>query len=218
MNAPVSLLIGFAYPRPNLRIQNAPQWVHRESYDITAKAAGNPSKAEMEAMLRSLLVQRFGFRSHWAEKEVNAYDLVLARTDGKLGDGLRRVDVDCDARAAAARAGQQLDPLPSSANGLAPCFIRAMDGAMLSGGYPLKGIAEQMEHLAQRPVVDRTGLEGFYEVTLKYRSGPPEAESKPSDLPILFTAIQEQLGLKLQNSRAPISTIIIDWIDQPSEN
>ena len=217
-NAPVSLLIGFAYPRPNLRIQSAPQWVHRDSYDITAKAAGDPTKAEMEAMLRSLLVQRFGFKSHWAEKEVNAYDLVLARADGKLGDGFRRIDVDCDARAAAARAGRPLDPLPPSANGLAPCFIRAFDGGMLSGGYPLKGIAEQMELLAQRPVIDRTGLEGFYEVTLKYRPGPPEAESQPGDLPILFTALQEQLGLKLQPSRAPISTIIVDWIDQPSEN
>ena len=218
LNAPVSLLIGFAYPRPNLRLQNAPQWVERESYDITAKAAGNPTKAEMEAMLRSLLVQRFSFKSHWAEKEVNAYDLVLVRTDGKLGNGLRRVDVDCDARAAAARAGRPLDPLPASANGLRPCFIRAYDGGMLSGGYPLKGIAEQMELLALRPVIDRTGLEGFYEVTLTYRPGPPEAESKPGDLPILFTAIQEQLGLKLQPSRAPISTIIIDWIDRPSEN
>ena len=217
-NAPVHLLIGFAYPRPNLLIQNAPQWVYRETYDITAKAAGNPTKAEMEAMLRSLLVQRFGFKSHWAEKEVSAYDLVLARTDRKLGDGFRRVDVDCDARAAAARAGRPLDPLPPSANGLAPCFIRAMDGAMLSGGYPLTGIVEQMELLAQRPVIDRTGLEGFYEVTLKYRPGPPEAESKPGDLPILFTAIQEQLGLKLQPSSAPLSTIIIDFIDRPSEN
>jgi len=89
---------------------------------------------------------------------------------------------------------------------------------MLSGGYPLRGIAEQMEVLALRPVIDRTGLEGFYEVTLKYRPGPPEAESKPGDLPILFTAIQEQLGLKLQPSRAPLSTLIIDWIDRPSEN
>jgi uncharacterized protein (TIGR03435 family) len=218
MNAPVSLLIGFAHPRPNLRIQNAPQWVHRESYDITAKASGEPTKAEMEAMLRSLLVQRFSFRAHWEEKEVDAYDLVLARADGRLGRGLRRVDVDCDARAAAARAGRQLDPLPPSQNGLSPCFVRAMDGAMLSGGYPLRGVAEQMEFIARRPVIDRTGLEGFYEVTLKYRPGPPEAESQPGDLPILFTAIQEQLGLKLQSSRAIISTIVIDRIDQPSEN
>jgi uncharacterized protein (TIGR03435 family) len=217
-NATVNLLIGFAYPRPSLRIQNAPQWVYRDSYDITAKAAGDPTQAEMEAMLRSLLVQRFGFKSHWADKEVNTYDLVLARTDGKLGDGFRRVDVDCDARAAAARAGRPPDPLPPSANGLAPCFIRAFDGGMLSGGYPLRGIAEQMEVLALRPVIDRTGLDGFYEVTLKYRPGPPEAPSQPGDLPILFTAIQEQLGLKLQPSRAPLSTLIIDGFDQPSEN
>jgi len=93
-----------------------------------------------------------------------------------------------------------------------------MDGALLSGGYPLTGVAERLEFLARRPVIDQTGLDGFYEVTLRYRPGPPEAESQPGELPILFTAIQEQLGLRLQPTRAIISTIIIDRMEQPSQN
>ena len=218
VNAPVAFLINWANPRPNLRIRNAPQWVNSDAYDINAKAPGDATKAEMEAMLRSLLAQRFNFSAHWEEEEVDAYELVLARKDGRLGAGLRRVEADCEARAAVLRTGREPDPLPASQNGLAPCAVRAMDGALLSGGYPLKGVAERLEFLAGRPVIDRTGLDGFYEVTLRYRPGPPEAESRPGELPILFTAIQEQLGLRLQPTRAVISTIIIDRIAQPSQN
>lgn len=220
VNAPITALIGRAYPRTNPRLAGAPDWLGRESYDITATASGNPTPAEMEPMLQALLAERFKLAIHVETEQQESFALIAARKDGRLGPGLRKLEVgvDCAGRAAATRAGQLPPPLAPAKNGLAPCIVRAYDGIVLSGGIPMAHLANSLTFPAGRTVVDKTGLTDQYEVTLNYRPGPISAEDRLGEPPSLFTALQEQLGLKLESIRSVVEVLVIDHIERPTSN
>jgi bla regulator protein blaR1 len=218
-NAPLTALLGRAYPTPNMRVVGAPDWLGRESYDIIAKAPdANPTPTEMQAMLRALLADRFKLAVHFETRDQDVYDLVAANT-GKVGPGLRKVDIDCDSRAAAAREGKPVERLPAADNGMAPCAIRAYDGGLLAGGITMAQLALSLNLAAGRTVIDKTGLAGRFEVTLNYRPGPVPVEGgDPGGVPPFFTAIQDQLGLKLQPGRTTVDVLVIDHIERPADN
>jgi uncharacterized protein (TIGR03435 family) len=197
----------------------APDWVLNEVYDLTAKAASDVTREQMTAMLQTMLAERFKLAVHYEMQDRPVYALVLARADGRLGPGIRRSELDCDAIQAARRAGSK-EPSPATSNGAPACgmSMRGEQGmTVLLGARPLSALAASLGSGTGRVVVDKTGLTGNYDVTLRYMSQPSANES-PDAPPEIFTALQEQLGLKLEPARAPLRILVIDHIERPTEN
>jgi len=110
-------------------------------------------------------------------------------------------------------AGKPEPALTPPSNGAPPCGIRANRGEFLAGGITVEGLARNLASRAGRVIFDRTGLAGYYQITLRF--APDVAVD--TDMPTLFTALQEQLGLKLEPSGAPLQTLVIDHIERPAE-
>jgi len=193
-----------------------PGWVTAERYDIDAKAPEGAKPADIAVMLRTVLAERFAFKAHIETREQSIYELVRANPGGPLSSGLARVDVDCEALRESRGRGEKpaLQPLPG---GLLPCDMSTRGGAAMeirSGGMKMANLGRSIQSGTARIIVDKTGLEGFYAFTLRYTGTP----SPDSDVPSLFTALQEQLGLRLQAATAPVRVLVIDSIQRPTEN
>ena len=130
------------------------------------------------------------------------------------GSVYAQVDADCDARRDAARRGEEVPELPPAANGVAACQNKVGNGTVLSGGMRFSQLASTVRNPAGRLIVDDTGLTGFYEFVLEYASGPQDAAS-PDPRPNIFTAFEEQLGLKLRPSTTPVQVVVIDHVERP---
>jgi uncharacterized protein (TIGR03435 family) len=191
--------------------------------DTPAGAAGTPQKL---LMLRTLLAERFKLAVHHETRTLPVYVLVLARGDGKLGPKLQSTDRDCQALTAAR--GGALPPPPTPGEpppcgaviGLGPVSL------LKAGGQTVPSLVTLFSRLTNRTIIDRTGLSGAFDVDLRFDSeglpdiGPPglPRPSPPpnSDTPSFFTAIQEQLGLKLNSDRGPIDVVVIDHVEHPT--
>jgi uncharacterized protein (TIGR03435 family) len=174
-------------------------------------------------MLKSLLADRFKLVVHNEAKDAPAYALMVAREDSRLGPKLKSVTMDC----VALRTGQG-DVLPSN-SAKALCSIRSGPGLMISGGATMPQLATSLSRFAGRTVFDRTGLTGLFELEVTWvaeRQGQAVAPiGAPSIPPVdpngptsLFTAVREQLGLKLEPIKLPVDTLIIDEIERPTED
>ena len=168
-------------------------------------------------MLRTLLIERFKLVTHRETRELTLYELVLARSDKKLGPQLRPTVVDC---VPARRGGPPPAPQP---NGRPSCGMLGGAGRIAGGGADIGQLAAQLSRLLNSTVLDKTGLSGQYDVDLTFTpellsaGGPPPPGVDP-DGPSVFTALQEQLGLKLQSSRGPVDVLVIDHVEHPTEN
>jgi uncharacterized protein (TIGR03435 family) len=157
------------------------------------------------------------------------FALVLARRDGKLGPGLVRADVDCGAIEAARRSQGNDAPKESPAR-LENCGRSMAPGVILARGQTMPEVAAAFAQLSNtgmslnRPVVDRTGLSGNFDVNLRFTPEHiPDASDGPFPLPdpggpSLFTAVQEQSGLKLESQRGPVDVLVIDQAEKPTED
>lgn len=230
VNIPLGTLISRAYP-PAVPIDmvGLPEWTRQERYDVSATSTLTlPTQDQQMAMLRAMLADRCRLVAHMESREQPVYDLVVARSDGKLGPNLEPSDVDCDAKSAddraaaeAARAAGTIPTRPAipDFNGPPPsCSLRMLTDRT-EGGGTMEMLARLLRPAAGRPVIDKTGLKGSYRLTLPFNlilaRGPQTAgDSAPS----IFTALQEQLGLKLESSRALREVLIIDHIERPTEN
>jgi len=189
-------------------IVGLPEWAKSERYDVSATSSlSQATTDERLGMWRAMLVDRFRLVAHLEKRIRPAYDLVRARRDGRLGPGLTRVALACEAEPCAMR----VEPHGSSRFGL-----------LLAGETTLAALATQLRATVQRPVVDKTGLHGRYRVRLIYddmasRLGL-EAASWPDLGPSLSTAVREQLGLRLRSSTAAQDTLVVDHIERPTEN
>jgi uncharacterized protein (TIGR03435 family) len=174
----------------------------------------------MEAMLRAMLADRFKLAVHYEIQERPVYALVLARADGRLGPNIKKSELDCDAIQAARRAGSK-EPPPATSNGAPACGMSMRGGVgleVLMGARPLSALASSFgSGTTGRVVIDKTGLSGLYDMTLNYVS-QPKPDAPPGTPPDVFTAVQEQLGLKLESDRAPLKILVIDRIERPTEN
>ena len=208
-----------AYPADVSELIGLPDWVDSETYDLTAQAGREVPKEQMEAMLRAMLADRFKLAVHYEIQERPVYALVVARADGRLGPNIKKSDLDCDAIQAARRAGST-DAFPATSNGAPACgmSMRGEQGmTVLLGARPLSTLAASLGSGTGRVVVDKTGLKGNYDLTLRYVDRP-EPNAPPDSPPEIFTALQEQLGLKLEPDRAPLKILVIDHIEKPTEN
>ena len=230
-NMPLRLLIRNAYGIQDFQLVGAPDWADSERFDIIAKAehdigppipGGPPSPIQL--MLRSLLEDRFKLALHTEKRELPIYALVLARPDGKLGPQLQPTKTDCSALSGArGRGGPPPDP-PPPRGGRPACGVRMMPGQLAAGGFPIGLLAQQLSQSAQRVVVDRTGLTGNYDFDLKWtpdqlpQGAPPGAPVPAIDPngPSLFTAVQEQLGLKLESTKGAVEVLVVDHVERPT--
>jgi uncharacterized protein (TIGR03435 family) len=233
-NMPLRALITFAYQIQGFQLVGAPGWTTTDRFDIVARAAGDPPPVmpgsgpdQLMLMMRTLLAERFKMVAHRETQELPIYALVLARRDEKLGPKLRPATTDCAAQAAAARGGGP-PPAPTGPDAPVACGVRMRPGRIQFGGFPLSQFANGISGQVQRVVLDRTGLTGNWDFELTYtpdQSQPPPGGGPPPGVelpavdpngPSLFTAVQEQLGLKLEPARGPVDVLVIDRIEQPT--
>ena len=224
INFPFATLITAAYQLQPYQLQDAPSWTRDDRYNINARLDpkiasrlqpdGHPPTWALA--LRQLLAERSRLTFHRETRELPIYALMVARADRKLGPNIQPAKADCDAlrteSEAAARAGRP-SPYPPRTETWTPCGLRTAPGRIVSGGF---GFAEFMRELSVRvgrQVVDRTGLEGRWDF---YVTFSPD-DSPNADAPNLFTALQEQLGLKLDATRGPVNVFVIDRVERPTD-
>ena len=213
--------LGLAFGMRPYQLLPLPDFVQRERFSIDARMPEGAKQADLPLMLRALLVDRFKLRYHVDRKEEDGYVLTLARRDGRLGPKLRVSSVDCAARTEARRQNQPIPALPA---GAAECGIRNGPGLLNFGGMPFSLLVTMLSNQTGKPVVDQTGLSGNYDVELRFsleslRAPAATADGLPAvpdEAPSIFTAVQEQLGLKLESGKAPVDHLIIDHIERPT--
>lgn len=227
-NLPLLSIIRAAYPdyRFEAQIVGGPAWVRTTRYDINAVAAGAPPADQMRLMVRHLLAERFGLKVRTEPREIEVYALVLARSDGRLGPKLTKATIDCEARAAAIKRGDVPAPPPLGSGSLPArleCgMLMTRSGTLqriVISGQPIAGVITPISLVAGRPVVDRTGLTDKYEIELEFAptTGPmPVGAADASPAASIFTAVQEQLGLKLEPRKESMDVLVIEDVHPPT--
>lgn len=232
VNYPLRMLILFAYQIQNFQLE-APDWILSARFDIVARsgAAATPGAANpslVRTMLQGLLAERFALAVHRETKERPIYELLRVREDGQPGAQLRPATGDCAARRAAVQNGTATTP--PGPPGPGGCGVSTRLGRIAFGGSPVTTLADVLSRLAQRVVVDRTGLIGEWDFELTFTSDPstlqvppgsplpPVAANADANGPTLFAALEEQLGLKLQPTRGSIEMLVVDRVQPPTEN
>jgi uncharacterized protein (TIGR03435 family) len=208
-NHVLKTLIAAAFDVSTQAIAGGPSWIESEHYEILAKAPGDarPNQAEQMTMLRALLADRFQLKFHREQKEMSIYALTVA----KDGSRLKASTVDPNA-------------LPEGPSPL--IFVVQPPLLRLPARYAsMQDLASVFQRaVLERPVVDQTGLTGRYDFDLEFAidetlfGGALGKGSEDAGKPRLFAAIQEQLGLKLQATRGPVSVLVIDHAERPSAN
>ena len=213
-------LIAFAHGLQPFQIEGAPEWISGARFDVTMKAEQNVGPAAIGPtqiglqLARAVLAERFAFRAHREMRERPVFALVRARPDGSLGPALRRSATDC--AALAAEAGKTNAPWPPrSADGRLLCGLNTVGTPVTAGGYPMSEFARWLTGQTQRAVIDRTGLAGAWDFELTFAPAGVAAAAT-TDTPSLFTALQEQLGLRLEATRAPAEVLVVDRIERPT--
>lgn len=212
-------LVADAYGRAE--VVGGPAWVDADRFDVEARADGERVPAEIARLLQALLAERFNLAVHTETRTVPVYALSLARADRRPGPGLRASDPACAEAAARYLPGLQKGDAP-------PCGdFRMSARSLVARGMRMTGLAERLSGRVDRPVLDRTNLDGAYDLQLEWssdvglRQAPPGAagadDLRPDGLS-LFTALQEQLGLRLDPTRGPIDVVVIDRADPPTAN
>jgi uncharacterized protein (TIGR03435 family) len=176
------------YDVPDFAIVGAPEWLASERYDIEAQAAGNPSRDELKAMMRSLLADQFKLIAHREFRKVPVFELRRLRDDGVLGPGLVPAKISCEVGSTAA------------------CPHELSAGSYTAKGMPVPRLVRTLAELAGRPLIDRTNLSGTYDVSLTWTPGRP-----------ILAAVREQLGLNLETSDEPAQVLVIDSVVRPEK-
>ncbi len=227
-NVPLRMLIRQAFNVQEFQIVGGPDWLTSDRFDIIAKAPEGEFNAEvMRPMLQSLLVERFKLTSHRESRDMQIYALMKARSDGKLGPNLTPSAVNCAEVMRGRRGGGPAPPQPGQKM---DCGFMIGPGRMNVGGMPMANLAQSLSPMVGRIVFDKTELTGNYDFELTYSleglgsafpggGGPPLLNGAPPPVdpntPNIFTALQEQLGLKLDSQRGPVDVLVIDRIEQP---
>jgi uncharacterized protein (TIGR03435 family) len=205
INTSLSDLISYAYGLHVRQVVGGPSWMESDKYDITGlpEGQGMPNQNQMRQMLRALLEDRFKLTTHRETRELPAYALVVAP------------------------GGPKMTKNDSNPNGLPGLLFRGL-GVLPATNATMGDLAGVMQlAVLDRPVIDRTGLQGRFDFTLTWTPDETQFASfgvriptstDPNAPPVLFTAIQEQLGLKLDSVRAPVEVLAIDRVEKPSEN
>ena len=216
-NATMLDMIRTAYDVQPDRITGGPSWLEWNRFDIAALAPENTPPDRLRAMLKALLAERFKLAVREETKEGPIYLLTLASRDGQLGPKLRRSTYPC--------------PVPNgppSPEWLQNCSSRVGYGTLTARGIPMEQLAQSIANFygIGRLVVDRTDLTGRFDMDMEWApmtqfrqpgnlDPPPDfADRAVNNLPTLFVALKEQLGLTLEPGRGPVRSIVIERVDR----
>jgi uncharacterized protein (TIGR03435 family) len=224
INVPLRLVLLSAFELRDVQVLGAPEWLATARFDIVAKfPEGTQPLAERRQMLQNLLVDRFQLLMHRESREIPVYRLVTAREDKRLGPKLVPSDVDC-ARWLADKKSQIIGQGPIGPGGARPaCLMTGQRNYILGGTRSMAQLARSLEFVVARPVVDETGLAGNFDIDLQWAPAPgvdlqePVVSAVADNGGSLFTALQEQLGLKLEPGRAPVDILLVESVTRPTE-
>jgi uncharacterized protein (TIGR03435 family) len=211
-NVDLGVLIRNAYGLQESQLAGLPDWTASERFDIVAKAEQDiPRTTERpspyQLMLQSLLEERFNLRVHTETRDLPGYALVVVRSDGKFGPRLKVHGGECDRAAGSATA-----PRSSVLNCGTRTNMAPTGGKTTGSGIRMETFARNLAGFTGRYVVDRTGLPGSYDFEIEFTPDQSPDTTGPS----IFTAVQEQLGLKLDSVRVPTEVLVIDSIERPT--
>jgi uncharacterized protein (TIGR03435 family) len=194
---PARTYVSLAYQLQGyFQLANAPDWTTNTYFDVQAKPAAAATREETFAMLQALLRDRFHLQVHRESRQLEGYALVVLRS-GHLGPNLQSSTVDCE---------KAFTTTPRCREG------RIMAGSLKGVGVSLFPLVQVAMGEVQAPVIDATQLTGPFDIDLRWST-----EATPTgDTPSLFTAVQEQLGLKLERKRVPVEMLVIDHIERPT--
>jgi uncharacterized protein (TIGR03435 family) len=215
-NTTVRDLIRRAYDVPPERVVGGPDWLDRDLFDFTGKGEAEALPARRMLMLRAFLADRLKLVVRIESREMPVFALVVARSDRRLGPQIRPSSADC-AALRTSRGGATPPPTPAGQRPVCGAVSRL--GFIIGGGVSMTEVAANIGRSAGRPVIDRTGLQGGYDFDLKWV--PDEilkAASRPIDGPTFAVALEEQLGLRLEATRAPLEVVVVGSVERPSEN
>lgn len=201
-NTTLNDLLIFAYGVHPQQISGGPGWMGTDKFDITAKpeALGVPDATQLRTMVQKLLTERFNLTFHREKKELSAYTITVGKNGPKLSK--------------------------NESGGNLPGFGGRGPGAIGVRNSTMAEFAGFLQaRILDRPVVDQTSLSGKWDFTLEWRPDPTQAAANAPQLPPeiasrpdIFTAFQEQIGLKLESTKTPVEVIVIDRVEKPSEN
>jgi uncharacterized protein (TIGR03435 family) len=227
---PLRLLVGQGLRAPLDRIVGWPDWIDTERYTVSATLPEGAPPAAVFVMIENLLEDRFKLVTRRETRELPVYNLVLARSDRRFGTAFKESSPQCvaelTARLEAVRGGAPFGTTPTDC-----VTVQLGLGTVSFKGTQIVPLANFLTQSVGRPVIDRTGLASFYDLTLKWmmdgggpvpfglpagvlRQAPPPPPDP--DAPNIFTAVQEQLGLKLEAGRGPVEVIVIDRLEKPT--
>ncbi|HEY4357077.1 MAG TPA: TIGR03435 family protein [Acidobacteriaceae bacterium] len=216
-NITVKMLVGNSYGIRGDLISGLPSWAEKEHFDIDAKVSSEDvaamkdlTREQRRQMMLAILNDRFHWRGHLETKELPIYELVVAKGGPKVKDAAPNNDPNA--------------PKGPDGRSQPRGMVMMRPGELNARGAEMGGIAGALAGQVQRNIVDKTGLTGHYDLTLQWT---PEQQTAiaghdngadQGDGASLFTALQEQLGLKLQSARGPVDTLVADHIEMPAEN
>jgi len=245
-------LIRAAYglrPTDSVMLDGAPKWIDTDGFDVDGKPEGQVAAQQSRLMLRTLLAERFNLDIRRERRDIAVYALTIAKADRSLGPQLKRPSGKCVPIVPGGALGQsagfdgraadtgKLGPQPPAGQPGRRCGIGPGGPETVNAGSsPLRALISLLNRGLDRPVVDRTGLDGVFDFDLRFAGGmalpafggagtlaAPDAASAgatvdPSDAPSVFTALQEQLGLKLTPQRDAVDMLVVHHAERPTPN
>jgi uncharacterized protein (TIGR03435 family) len=223
-NVPLRVLVRDALAVQDHQLVDLPGWADGERFDITARAPGGATPQQWQPMLQALLRERFALATRRETRELPTY-VVAPPRDGRPGPRLRATPPATAEYCAAQQLPEGKRPPVDAAIG--NCGVGQSIGTVRGRDIPLTMLWRFVSQQAGRAIVDRSGLTGNYDFDLTWtpemfanRATPAVVNGNTIDPngPSLFTALQEQLGLKLDPQRGPVDVLVIERLTRPSEN
>lgn len=233
-NIPLTMLMGSAYRVRDFQIIGGPNWIRTDRWNIEAKAEEgsipppvtppDPTTiSPISLMLQSLIEDRFQLKMHRETRELPVYELVVAKGGPKLKLSEDQSPIRPPER------GAPPPPIPQRGGPMPRGSTRMGRGNLESSGVPLATFVTALSQQLGRPVIDKTALQGLYDIKLEWTPelgqgpispGGPEPPPPPPDAagPSIFTAVEEQLGLRLESTKGPVEVLVVDSVEKPAEN
>ena len=235
-NVTLGMLVRIAFQLQDNQIVGGPKWLFSDRFDVLGSGNAPGREGAMLQKLQTLLADRFSLTTHVEKRELPMFALVMAGRDAKLGPKLTSSAADCapPAPPPGGSSGQpQPRPFVMPARGEIPrCGWMMGPGRLAAGGQTMAQLATNLSRLVGGMVADKTNLAGNFDLALEYTPDPNMAgrgdlpplppgaapDRPASDGPSIFTALQEQLGLKLESTKGPVDVFVIDLAQKPSED
>jgi uncharacterized protein (TIGR03435 family) len=208
-NVTLAMLISRAYKVEDFQILGAPGWINSEHYDVDARTDGTATGQEINGpMLQSLLEERFKLVAHRETKDLPVYLLTVAK------DGLKLTEGTCLTREPNSR------PEPGQRQSAFCGYMGIGNNNLRATSIRMESLVGALTNILKRSVIDKTGFSRNFDVTIRWRdeTAPNPGAAATDEFASIFTALEEQLGLKLESAKGPVAVLVIDSAERPKPN